>query len=655
MINRILRRRGLLPAMLVTAMTTTMTPVIHAGDVTVSAIDLKTGTAKTYVTGSAQHKPVYLLETKDNDVRLIDTCGHVYMPKRSPFGERELVDMNFPDKSIRDIRLFITPGRGRTFGIGQDGKPWMLMTQFFDYDKPDPRALTKRIDSPFDFSKVRHFIPGMGEVPDLALFEDGGMLGTRDTLGEDDAQARFVAPRNGWGKIQHGTPIYVGSGRERRVILLTIDADGQLVTHTPVEEEDGFDRHVTSMESKPIGNTKFTDTKRLFAGRYDEVAYRWTKSGDLFALDPVKGSETRLGNAGAFKGDLMIKPDKQAYLLATSGSFAACPAKAAPVVEAPKATIVTDAEELKAINELFDDAAGAQMDKGLPQNLWEKDAGQLAAILSPWLDEITRFEETMVAPVRGKTKTFTSKYGDQSTASTELARHTGNEYFLEGALYNLQKRLEEWDEYRSGLAEHIAYQGNTYFLLADAQSSIEQAIPLFLKAKPYGDWALRFDPENPLGLQIAAKAEKNADLARAAAADALAKAAWPEDHGDFDFNVPAMKKKILAYFQEQHTDKNHANGARYFAVRLGSGWVPGLTNWLGHILEWRISGYIAITIPEDPDNALIIPVQIGTRTNNKDSGFAKRYFRSDSYKIPIERVTADDPEILEESLKLIGK
>lgn len=622
-----------------------------AGDVTVSRVDLATGDLKPVTTGALTHAPAYFFPDSSKPL-LADTCGALYEIKTDVYGEKTLQGPIDGDRSLAEVRLLAQDKYGAV-GIGLDGKSrsidptYQYQDMVFDVSRGG--------DSPLDLGKTRLFVAGTGDFPHLAFFDDGRLLGAYNLKGGTPA-ARFIAPRNGWSNIRHAISTYIGLGRSRRIVMITIDDAGQMMIHEPVEESEGFESYVTSTQGKPLGTDKFTGTKGLFAHSGD-IAYRWTEGGDLFAVDLNKGTEKQLGRAGAYRGAFMAKPDNDLYLVAATGSFAECPVEKViePEVPVGKPAIVIAAEELKAMEKTFYEAVRKQQKKEYPGDIWEKNAGQLATILSPRLADIERFEATLAKPVREKVAAFTAAYGDQNAANIALEPHTGSTVFLEGALNSLQNRLDEWDKYRRDMAADIASNGQLYFQLAQAVGNSPAAAEHFSKAKPYGDWALRFDPANATAKEIIALAEKNVALAKSAEAAAIASAVWPDDSGNFDFDKNDMKEKVLAHFQKHRDDGDGRKGARYFAIRLSSGWEPGLVNWLGHILEWRVSGYIASTIPGDPKHAYVTPIQIGTQTNSKTSPFENRYFSSGGYRIPIERVPADDEAALQESLKLISK
>src|SRR5690606_34997015 len=134
----------------------------------------------------------------------------------------------------------------------------------------------------------------------------------------------FVNPRKGWGNIEHAVSMLFGSGRERRGVLVTLDAAGQMTINTPVEEEDGWKTHVASFQGKPVGSG-FTNTRGLFAHPHDDAVLRWTKQGDLYRVDLATGKEQLVGARGAFaKGDVSIAGETL-YYIEGDGGFADCP------------------------------------------------------------------------------------------------------------------------------------------------------------------------------------------------------------------------------------------------------------------------------------------------------------------------------------------
>jgi len=625
-----------------------VSPLGIAGDVTITTIDPQTGTATIHAEGTTQHKPTYLFEG-DNGVMVPDACGVMYEVKTGAYGDREIVDMQYADRSFENVRIVWANERAQ-FAIGNDGKPWSIEINDKYGSKKTHEFATSYSDSPLDFSKTRLFVGGMGEIPTLAFFDDGRLLSTKEMY-ERNAQARFVAPRTDWGHIQHAAPVYVGSGRERRVVLVTVDDKGKMARHEPVEEAgDGFATHVTSMQSTNVDGN-FAGTRAIFATRRDEVVYRWTDGGDLFALDPMTGAEKRIGEAGAFKGDFMVKPERQIYLVSSSGSFSACARKAAPVAEAPKDTsIIAATDEIKALKA----AHYSEIDSAAREQVPYLN-GELKAVkpqLEQLLEKVNKLETTVVAPIREKVAAFVTKYGEDGEANTKLREVTGELWYMDGNLSALQDTIKRWDAYRMSVADKIAHMASISFLLGEEALDTSLRGDHYRSAKPWAEWALRFDPSHQRAAEMLAKADEQAASAEAAFLAAIQNAKWPDDITDVP-NTEALKKKLLAFFQRRHDGFRYEAGARYFAIRLDSRWYVQKENILGEPIEWRISAWVAETAPGDPKHARIHWLEAGTRSADK-SEFAYAAGASDSYLIPIDRVPADDAAMLKESRKLLG-
>ncbi|HEX7046333.1 MAG TPA: hypothetical protein VF275_02005 [Gammaproteobacteria bacterium] len=639
------RRFPLLPAMLAAA----LVPQAYAGDVTISTIDPATGAMSTYAEGSTPHKPTWLFEGDEN-VMVPDACGVMYEVKTGAYGDREIVDMQYKDRSFENVRIVWANERAQ-FAIGNDGKPWSININD-NYGSTETHEFAVSYDdSPLDFSRTRLFVGGMGEVPTLAFFDDGRLLSTKEMY-EREAQARFVAPRTGWGHIQQAAPVYVGSGRERRAVLITIDDKGRMARHEPIEEAgDGFDTHVTSMKSTDVNGT-FAGTRAIFATRRDEFIYRWTDGGDLFALDPMKGTEKRIGDAGAFKGDFMVKPEGQIYLVSSAGSFAACAEKAAPVVEAPKDTsIIAATDEIIALKVAHYFPLDGVIREPLPNMSGEFKT--IEPTIKTLFDKITEMEDSVVTPIREKTAAYVAKYGEESAAESALREVTGKTWYLDGNLDALQKVIKRWDAYKTGVADTIAQQANTSFVLGEHASDRAARSEHYRAAKPWAEWALRFDPSHQRAAEMLAKADEQAGSADAAFAAAIQNAKWPADITDVP-DAAALKKKMLSFFQRRHNGGAHDKGARYFAIRLDSRWYVQARNVLGEPIDWRISAWVAETVPGDAKHARIHWLEAGTNSPDKNAEFSYTTGASDSYLIPIERVPADDAAMLKESHKLLG-
>ncbi|HEX6927898.1 MAG TPA: hypothetical protein VF267_01515, partial [Gammaproteobacteria bacterium] len=285
-------------------------------------------------------------------------------------------------------------------------------------------------------------------------------------------------------------------------------------------------------------------------------------------------------------------------------------------------------------------------------------SGEYSAIepqIKQLFDKVSGFENAVVQPVREKVDAFVEKYGDENEATIKLREVTDDLWYLNSSLSWLQSALERWDEYRLNIADNLAQQASTSFLLGEYATDHSLRDEHYRAAKPWAEWALRFNPDHEKAKEYLARADSQAASAESAFKAAIQDAQWPGDAFDPGGGTEAMKMKILRYFQKHHSGSDHDQGSRYFAVRLRHDWYISQTNILDQATEWRISAYLAKTVPGDAGHAEVELVEIGTQTGDRNSGFAKRYFQSDSYLIPIERVPADDPEILQESLKLISK
>lgn len=637
---------------------------VQAADVTVEWIT-EAGKRARIVSGSVDYPIVHVVSPRgiDVDIRFIDACGDVFGFEEDMLGERRFAEPLEPRHEVRDIMAFFSGsydgilfGNDRLFyelDVSERNRELMGLENFhfrsvaFESELPLSRveAIWSRRTGGFYFARM----------------DDGNLMAIKSfTRGNE--HARLLEPKKGWGDV---TDLVAGEyvhqkGGAGSDVFVTLHADGRLVRHfygeNPSTNNYDIESHEVEGSFSDIRRMLFvTGTRAEYGADYSNYVMAWTDNGSFVKIDIDTGRREHIGEAGSFKGERVIPLRNRygAYLVSASGDYRECPAIEAPeVVEEvdPADTpdgkaIIAAADEIKAIHEAQHAKFIERIEKGYPDDLWDKNKAQLTTVLMPWLDELKQFEADVVEPMREKVDAFVEKYGDRGEANAKLKSYTGSDYYLGMELGELQEDLESYAEYRRDVAETIAREGRTFFQMAGFMSGADAANN-FAKAMPYAELALLFDADNALAKEIAAKAEEKAEFARAAEEAAIAAAVWPEDEGNFEFDADAMKEKILAFFQKHHKDEDHSNGARYFAIRLRSGWVPGKVNILGHLLEWRIGAYIAKTIPGDPDHALVIPVQVGTQTNRKDSPFEYRYFSSASYRIPIDRVPPDDSDVL---------
>lgn len=635
---------------------------LHAAEVNVEWVSFEDGSKTQVVSGSLEHPIVHIISPGglSEDMRFIDACGDVFGYKEGMLGDREFGEPLKPRNELRDAMAFFT---GMYDGVmfGNDRKFYEVDVSERNRQRiglDDFHFRSEAIESGLPLEKVEAIWVRPEGGLYFARMDDGNLMLVK-SFSKGNEHARLLEPRKGWGDVVDlvaGTYSHQKDGATSYVFV-TLHEDGRMVRHLYGENPrtNGYD-----LETRPVGDNRFTGIRdMLFVGggrheygaEYNNYVLAWMENGDIQRIDLENGGTTLIGRAGKYKGERMILQRKRygAHLVSANGAYKDCPVIEVPevVVEVDPAdtpegkAIIAAADEIKAIHEAQHAKFRERIEKGYPEDLWDKNKAQLTALLMPWLDELQRFETDIVEPLRQKIDAFVGKYGNRGEANAKLKPFTGSDYYLGMELGELQEDLEKYDEYRRDVAETIAREGRTFFQMASFMNGAEAANN-FAKAMPYAELALMFDPENALAREIAAKAQEKAEFARAAEEAAIADAVWPEDDGNFEFDPSEMKQRILAFFQEHHKDEDHANGARYFSIRLRSGWVPGKVNILGQLLEWRIGAYIAKTIPGDPDHALVIPVQVGTQTNSKDSPFAYRYFSSASYRIPIERVPTDD-------------
>lgn len=637
-----------------------------AAEVTVEWIALEDGARTHIVTGQLDHPIVHVVARggADDNMRFIDACGDVFGFEEDMLGERAFGTPLEPRSEVRDAMAFFT-GALDGFMFGNDRK-------FYEIDVSERNR--QRIglkEFHFRSAAIETGLP-LGGVEAIWVRHKGGLYFARlrdgnlmliKSFRKGSEHARLLDPKKSWGDV---TDLVAGlyqqaQGGGDSQVFVTLREDGTMTRHFYAEDpqSNGY-----VVESRSIGSAPFNNIRQLlhvgghrreYGSEFSNYVLVWTDNGDIREIDIDSGKIRTMGTAGAYAGERMIPSQSRvgAYLVRSEGAYSECPSIDAPKPakrpdpsETPEGkAIIAAADEIKAIHAAQHGKFRERIDKGYPENLWDKDKAQLTAALMPWLDELKQFEADIVEPVRQKVDAFVKQYGNRAEANAKLKPYTGSDYYLGFELGELQEDLENYDQYRRDVAETIAREGRTFFQMAQFMSGADAANN-FAKAMPYAELALMFDANNELAKQIAAEAEKKAEFARAAEQAAIEAAVWPDDAGDFEFDPDDMKKKILAFFQKHHKDEDHANGARYFAIRLRSGWVPGKVNILGHLLEWRIGAYIAKTIPGDPDHALVIPVQVGTQTNRKESPFEYRYFSSASYKIPIDRVPPDDPNVL---------
>lgn len=636
----------------------------HGADVTVEWI-AEEGSRATLVTGSLDYPIVHIVSPRgiDSDAHFIDACGDVMALEEDMLGERAFGKPLEPRHEVRDVMAFFTGSQDGTL-FGNDGR-------FYELDVSErSRQLMGAENFHFRSGPIESGLP-LDRVEAIwvrrsgghyfARLEDGNLMVIK-SFAAGSEHARLLAPKKGWGDVVDivaGEYMHQQAGMSSDVFV-TLHEDGRLVRHFYGENLSTNNYDIQSHELPE----DFSDIRQMlhvsgtqaeYGAAFSNRVMAWTADGSFVNIDIETGKREHIGEAGSFKGERVVALRNRygAYLISASGEYLDCPGATEPEVVAkadPSQTpegkaIIAAADEIKAIHKAQHAAFRGRIEKGYPENLWDKNKAELTAALMPWLDELGQFEGSIVTPVREKVDAFVRRYGNRAEANAKLKPFTGSDYYLGQELGELQEDLANYDTYRRDVAETIAREGRTFFQMAQFMNGAEAANN-FAKAMPYAELALLFDPENELARQIASEAEKKAEFARAAEQAAIAAAVWPEDSGNFEFDAEDMKAKILAFFQEHHKDEDHANGARYFAISLRSGWVPGKVNVLGQLLEWRIGAYIAKTLPGDPEHALVIPVQIGTQTSSKDSPFEYRYFGSASYRIPIERVPADDPAAL---------
>lgn len=635
---------------------------LQAAEVRVDWVTYEDGAKTAVVSGELDHPIIHIVAASGlaDDMRFIDACGDVFDLDEDMLGERDFGPPLEPRGEVRDsMALFTGSYDGVMFGSDR---------RFYEIDVSERnRQRIGLADFHFRSDAIESGLP-LGEVEAIWTRRNGGLFFARTKDGnlmliksfrKGNEHARLLEPKKGWADtIDLVAGIYnQPKGGADSHVFVTLHEDGRLVRHLYGENPrtNGYD-----VESRPVADTRFEDIRKLlFVGGSRQAygaAYRnhvlaWTRDGDIRRIDLDSGETQLLGRAGSYAGERIIpsRDREGAWLITATGTYSPCPTTPPPTT-APAETdegnaIIAAADEIKAIHQANHARFRERLENGYPEDIWDKNKAQLTAALMPWLDGLRQFEADVVEPVREKVAAFIATYGERAEANAKLEPYTGSGYYLGMELGELQEDIERYDQYRRDVAETIAREGRTFFQMAQFMTGSDAANN-FAKAMPYAELALLFDENNELARQIAAEAEKKAEFARAAEEAAIAAAVWPEDKGDFDFDPDDMKHRILAHFQEHHADEDHAKGARYFAIRLRSGWVPGKVNILGQLLEWRIGAYIAKTIPGDPQHALVIPVQIGTQTSSKQSPFEYRYFSSASYRIPIERVPVDDSSVL---------
>lgn len=649
------RKTTLLTALLATLATGAAT----AGDVTISEINTSSGALKEIVAGTLEHAPRFAYRILNGSLRVADVCGAVHEARTDMYGETSFSEPLHPDRSLAQVRHLVVRERSAE-GIGADGKPWEIKLNHEQFGTRSGKwyelAFATPMASAVDLSAMRFYVAGNHGLPAFAFMNDGGLLGVYEVQ-EGRDKLRFASPRKGWSNVTHAVVTEVGKGRDARGALVTLDTEGVLRVNLPIEEEDGWETIVTSFESKVVGNGRYPNTRALFATRRERLL-RWTEQGDLYRVDLDTGNEQLVGSSGAF-GKGTIQPAGDAFFyIQQQGRFANCPVKEEVIVaEEPKdMSIVAAADELSALADAKYEAIDALGRKSVPSFRGEYQA--VAAEVQQLLDEVTQTENTLVKPVRDKLVAFEKKYGDRYDANAKIRELTDQRDYVKDKVNWTQRAIQKWDEYRSGIADALAGKARTYFILGEeamaSASRKDRASQHFLAARPWLEAALKFNPDHSEARKMLATVDANASAAEAANKEAIAKAVWPNDvrvKGD----INALKKAMLKYFQERDNGEYHDKGARYFAIRIAHDWYVSKTNILDQPVEWRVSAHVASTVPGDPKHARVHFMEAGVRTQPGDLDFTLQSGGTDAYLIPIERVPADDPAILKESLELISK
>lgn len=651
-----------LPPLLSALLAALISGTAGAGDVTVSEVDPNTGSLKELVAGKLDHSPRFAYQFHSNDaVRLADVCGAVYEVRADMYGEKSFSEPLHPDRSLAQVRHVVIQDRSAE-GIGHDGKPWALDLGQNDFanrkgDFYESVSFASPYTTAVDLSRMRFYVAGDHGIPDLAFLDDGGLLGIHEIRAGDE-RLRFIEPRKGWGNIEHAVITQVGRGRERHAVLITLDSSGQLSLNTPVEVEDGgWNTRIASFQAKAVG-TGFGNTRAMFAHPHEDAVLRWTKQGSLYRVDLATGKEQLLGKQGAFGNGNVSMAGETMYYIEQNGRFADCPVEEEVVVaEEPKdMSIVKAADDINALADANYEAIDALGREHVPS--FPSEFSEAEAQINQLLEKVTQTESTVVKPVRDKIGALYSQYGDQYDINAKIRDLTDQRDYLNSKVDWTWRAIQKWDEYRFGIAEALAQNGRIYYILAEeALSSANRkgnASKHYLAAKPWLEAALKFNPDHAEAKEKLAKADANASAGDAAAAEAIAKAIWPNDarvKGD----IKALKTAMLKYFQERDSGEYHDKGARYFAIRIDHDWYVSKTNILDQPTEWRVSAYVASTVPGDPKHARVHWMEAGVTTRAGDLDFDRSWGSSESYLIPIERVPADDPAMLKESLKLIGR
>lgn len=630
----------------------------YAADATLYRLDTREGTLEAYATGAFKHEPLYMVYTSEPYV--VDACGGIYGLEEDRYGDRVIGDAIATVPAATEVVVAQSNGRSGT-GLMADGQLVKLDFSKFRWERAPDWGFVYAIDGG-DIPEAKVFLPADNAGAPVFIDDKGRMVYVA-LSGASFDHLRRIKGAEGFKDVVNGIRLsFVNKERQKTDFVLTTNADGKArVTYLEFDNEDNVSGRTEDFPGDFSGTRLWlgpgggTDTPHM---------YRVTEEGVIHRVYFPSGESQVLGDAKVY-GKVISQTSSHLFFVSIDDAeFADCPAPEPEVKEetGPKysgeaAKAVALDEELQRLYAEYEDDFEAIVDSHeMPEDVHKMDNAALTTAFGPILDELDAFELNVVNEVRA-TYDALRAYGDEEWKIREaLQKLTDGEYSIGGAYYNFTRELDDYEKYRRNIGANILSDARIKFMIAESQSDADEAARLYLAALPFAEWALKFDPDLEEAQQYLATARERAAKAIADEKRKIAAATWPEGKED-DFQGPGdaedLLQEVLDLFNEKADRALHEQGARFFAINMREDhWMPGKTNVLGEILEYRLYLTIAQTMPEEPWFARVCDIEVGTLESVKRPPFDYRYWQG-CQKMLLEKVKVWDEDRLEESLELI--